>query len=73
MQRRTSAKRRTKRGLGPARDFSGYGANPPHARWPGNARIAVNFNLNVEAGGEHSILEHDLHSEDLLTDIGFAA
>ena len=73
MQRRTSAKRRTKRGLGPARDFSGYGANPPHARWPGNARIAVNFNLNVEAGGEHSILERDLHSEDLLTDIGFAA
>ena len=58
---------------GPPRDFLGYGADPPHARWPGGARIAVNFNLNVEAGGEHSILEGDAHSEDLLTDIGFPA
>jgi len=58
---------------GPARDFLGYGADPPHARWPGGARIAVNFNLNIEAGGEHSILEGDAHSEDLLTDIGFPA
>jgi peptidoglycan/xylan/chitin deacetylase (PgdA/CDA1 family) len=59
--------------LGPVRDFLGYGAEPPHARWPGEARIAVNFNLNVEAGGEHSILEGDAHSEDMLTDIGFPA
>jgi peptidoglycan/xylan/chitin deacetylase (PgdA/CDA1 family) len=58
---------------GPPRDFLGYGAEPPHARWPGGARIAVNINLNVEAGGEHSILEGDTHSEDLLTDIGFPA
>lgn len=61
---------RIKPDLGPARDFRGYGAHPPHARWPGNARIAVNFNLNVEAGGEHSILEGDEGSENLLTDIG---
>lgn len=57
--------------LGPPRDFVGYGANPPDPRWPGNARIAVNLNLNVEAGGEHSILEGDAASEHLLTDIGF--
>ena len=38
---------------GPARDFLGYGDALPHARWPGDARIAVNFNLNVEAGGKH--------------------
>jgi allantoinase len=63
--------RRAKRNLGPARDFRGYGAELPDARWPGGARIAVNINLNVEAGGEHSILEGDQHSEDMLTDIGF--
>ncbi len=61
------------RDLGPARDFLGYGAHLPDARWPGNARICINFNLNVEAGGEHSILEGDSHSENLLTDIGFPA
>jgi peptidoglycan/xylan/chitin deacetylase (PgdA/CDA1 family) len=65
--------RRIESNLGPSRDFLGYGADPPHARWPGDARIAVNFNLNIEAGGEHSILEGDTHSEDLLTDIGFPA
>ena len=30
------------------RDLIGYGANPPHPRWPGNARIAVQFVLNYE-------------------------
>ena len=58
---------------GPARDFLGYGANPPQVHWPSNARIAINLNLNVEAGGERSILEGDLQSENLLTDIGFPA
>lgn len=62
-----------RRGLGPPRDFLGYGADPPQVRWPGNARIAINLNLNVEAGGEHSILEGDPQSENLLTDIGFPA
>ena len=57
--------------LGPPRDFRGYGANPPHAAWPGGARIAVNLNLNVEAGGEHCLLEGDAASEQMLTDIGF--
>jgi peptidoglycan/xylan/chitin deacetylase (PgdA/CDA1 family) len=62
-----------RRGLGPPRDFLSYGADPPRVRWPGNARIAINLNLNVEAGGERSILEGDSQSENLLTDIGFPA
>ena len=55
----------------PVRDFRGYGPNPPDPRWPGGARIAVNVNLNVEAGGERSISEGDAGSEDLLTDAGY--
>ncbi len=55
------------------RDFYGYGPNPPQADWPGGARIAINFNLNFEAGGERSLLEGDTQSEDVLTDIGFPA
>jgi peptidoglycan/xylan/chitin deacetylase (PgdA/CDA1 family) len=58
---------------GPPRDFYGYGPHPPHPHWPGNARIAVNLNLNFEAGGERTLLEGDEVSEDLLTDIGFPA
>jgi peptidoglycan/xylan/chitin deacetylase (PgdA/CDA1 family) len=62
-----------KRDLGPERDYYGYGPNPPHPHWPGEARIAINFNLNFEAGGERSLLEGDNQSEDMLTDIGFPA
>jgi peptidoglycan/xylan/chitin deacetylase (PgdA/CDA1 family) len=65
------AAHRHSRGADPIRDFRGYGAQPPHAHWPGAARIAVNLNLNVEAGGEHCLLEGDTSSEDMLTDIGF--
>ena len=36
------------------RDFVGYGAEPPHAQWPGGARIAVNFVSNFEEGSELS-------------------
>jgi peptidoglycan/xylan/chitin deacetylase (PgdA/CDA1 family) len=74
-QRSAATNRKTHflRGLGdnwPPRDFHGYGPNPPNPRWPGNGRIAVNINLNVEAGGEHSLLEGDDSSEDALNDIG---
>src|SRR5580698_10423513 len=55
------------------RDFRGYGASPPHAGWPNNARIAININLNFEAGGERSMLEGDGTSENMLTDTGFPA
>ena len=41
------------------RDLIGYGRNPPHARWPGGARIAVQFVLNYEEGGENCVLHGD--------------
>jgi len=50
------------------RDLVGYAANPPHAGWPGGARIAVQFVLNVEEGGEHCILHGDSHSESHLSE-----
>jgi putative urate catabolism protein len=53
------------------RDYVGYGRNPPDAQWPGSARIAVNFNLNYECGGEANILDGDDASEGMLNDIGF--
>jgi len=57
-------------GLGWPRDFVGYGKSPPDPKWPGDARIAVNFNVNYEAGGEASVLDGDEASEGLLNDIG---
>src|SRR6202140_1799604 len=42
------------RGAEMTRDFIGYGAEPPHARWPGDARIVVNFVINFEEGSELS-------------------
>ena len=41
------------------RDLIGYGRNPPHAAWPGEARIAVQFVLNYEEGGENCVLHGD--------------
>ncbi|HEU0224563.1 MAG TPA: allantoinase PuuE [Steroidobacteraceae bacterium] len=51
------------------RDMKGYGANPPDARWPGGARIALQFVLNYEEGGENCILHGDAASETFLSDI----
>ncbi len=51
------------------RDLVGYGATPPHARWPGGARIAVQFVLNYEEGGENSVLHGDPASETFLSEI----
>ena len=45
------------------RDFVGYGAEPPHAGWPGDARIAVNFVINFEEGSELSYPAGDGVSE----------
>jgi len=56
-----------------ARDFVGYGETPPHPRWPGDALIAVNFNLNIEGGGESSLINGDEESEGMLNDIGVSA
>jgi putative urate catabolism protein len=54
------------------RDMVGYGRVPPHAQWPGDARIAVQFVINYEEGAENSILHGDEASESLLTEFGFA-
>src|SRR5213082_1836938 len=51
------------------RDLRGHGADPPHARWPGGARIAVQFVLNYEEGGENCILHGDAASEAFLSEI----
>ncbi|CAN1569836.1 CDA1 Predicted xylanase/chitin deacetylase [Rhabdaerophilaceae bacterium] len=55
------------------RDLIGYGRTPPHARWPGNARIAVQFVINYEEGGENNILHGDAASEAFLSEIVGAA
>ena len=55
------------------RDLIGYGPNPPHANWPGNARIAVQFVLNYEEGGESNVLHGDEYSEQFLSEIIGAA
>jgi OHCU decarboxylase len=55
------------------RNFTGYGATPPDARWPGGAKIAVSLVLNYEEGGENSILHGDAASEAFLSDIAGAA
>jgi putative urate catabolism protein len=47
----------------------GYGRNPPQARWPGKARIAVQFVLNYEEGGENSVLHGDAGSEQFLSEL----
>ncbi len=51
------------------RDLHGYGRQPPHARWPGNARIAVQFVLNYEEGGENCVLHGDAASETFLSEM----
>lgn len=51
------------------RDLQGYGATPPAADWPGGARVAVQFVLNYEEGGENCILHGDPASETFLSEI----
>lgn len=51
------------------RDLVGYGRTPPHARWPGSARIAVQFVLNHEEGAENNVLHGDAGSETFLSEI----
>ncbi|WP_431050817.1 allantoinase PuuE [Roseateles sp. L2-2] len=51
------------------RDLIGYGEFPPHAKWPGQARIAVQFVLNYEEGGENSVLHGDAGSEQFLSEM----
>jgi allantoinase len=51
------------------RDLAGYGKNVPHAQWPGGARIAVQFVLNFEEGGENHVLHGDAGSETFLSEM----
>ena len=51
------------------REMKGYGRNPIHPKWPNNARIALQFVLNYEEGGENCILHGDKTSESFLSEI----
>ena len=55
------------------RDLIGYGRQPPHPRWPGGARVALQFVLNHEEGGENNVLHGDAGSETFLSEIIGAA
>ena len=55
------------------RDLVGYGRTPPDARWPGGARVAVQFVLNYEEGAENSVLHGDPASEQFRSEIVGAA
>lgn len=51
------------------RDLRGYGRNPPDPQWPGGARVAVQFVLNHEEGGENCVLHGDAGSETFLSEL----
>ncbi|MBO1359558.1 allantoinase PuuE [Acetobacter sacchari] len=51
------------------RDLAGYGQTPPDARWPGGARVAVQFVVNYEEGAENSVLHGDPASEAFLSEM----
>lgn len=46
-----------------ARDFIGYGRQPPNASWPNGAKIAVSFVINYEEGAERTVQNGDATSE----------
>jgi len=55
--------------VSPSRELIGYSNNIPKVSWPGNAKVAINFVLNYEEGGENCILNGDRASEHLFSDI----
>ena len=55
------------------RDLIGYGRTPPDPQWPGGAKLAVNFVVNYEEGGENCLLHGDAMSEAFLSEITGAA
>jgi allantoinase len=67
--RDTRARGRDEKPSGSPRDLVGHGRRPPHARWPGGARIAVQFVLNFEEGAESNVLDGDAVSEVFLSEI----
>ena len=52
-----------------SRDLIGYHGQVPHAQWPNQAKIAVQFVLNYEEGGENHVEHGDLGSEQFLSEI----
>ena len=54
----------------PERDFIGYGPTPPNPNWPGGARLAINFVVNIEEGSEASFNDGDEYTESSLTELG---
>lgn len=52
-----------------ARDLVGYGRRAPHPHWPGDARLALQFVLNVEEGAESSVVNGDARSEAYLHEL----
>jgi len=57
----------------PVRDFLGYSNDYPRVEWPGNARIAINFCINFEEGGELCVLNGDDRSETRVSDVAVEA
>ena len=51
------------------RDMTGYGQDSINPKWPNNAKVAVQFVLNYEEGGENCILHGDNASEAFLSEI----
>lgn len=51
------------------RDLVGFGEKPPAPKWPGHAKVAINFVINYEEGGEKCVLHGDEGSENLLSEI----
>ncbi len=51
------------------RDLHGYGRDVPHPQWPGQARVALQFVLNYEEGGENNVLHGDPGSEQFLSEM----
>ena len=51
------------------RDLRGHGRYPPNPRWPGGARVALQFVLNYEEGGENCVLHGDAGSEQFLSEM----
>lgn len=51
------------------RNMQGYGPTPPAANWPNKAKIAVQFVMNYEEGGENCLLHGDAASEAFLSEV----
>ena len=52
-----------------SRDFVGYGSKGKKISWPNEAKLALQFVLNYEEGGENSVLNGDKYSETFLSEI----